>query len=79
MDPNCFLSRPRPGTKNLPGSILMHVCSATEPTVGGGKVKKGVFLKYLLLNSKLDILDNFRNDGTIFPTGSKKNQQAKKS
>ena len=31
-------------------------------------------LKYLNLNSKLDILDNFPNDGIIFPTASKKNQ-----
>ena len=29
-------------------------------------------MKYFLLNSKLDILDNFPNDGTIFPTTSKK-------
>ena len=32
------------------------------------------FLKYLILNSKLDILDNFPNDGSIFPTTSTKNQ-----
>ena len=38
---------------------------------------KGVFLKYLFLNSKLGILDNFPNDGTVFPTTSKKiNQKA---
>ena len=36
--------------------------------------KKSVFLKYLNLNSKLDILDNFPNDGTIFQTTSKRNQ-----
>ena len=36
--------------------------------------KKVFFLKYLNLNSKLDILDNCPNDGTIFPTASKKNQ-----
>ena len=30
------------------------------------------FLKCLLLNSKLDIPDNFPNDGTVFPTASKK-------
>ena len=52
------------------------VC-ATEPRVGGGRAKKSVFLKYLNLNSKVDILDNFPNDGTIFPTTSKKiNQKA---
>ena len=35
--------------------------------------KKCVLLKYLLLNSKFTILDNFPDDGTIFPTTSKKN------
>ena len=45
---------------------------ATEPRVGGGRAKKRVFLKYINLNSKLDILDNFPKDGTIFPTASKK-------
>ena len=37
--------------------------------------EKSVFLKYLLLNIKLDILDNFPNDGTIFPTAPKKINQ----
>ena len=50
------------------------VC-ATEPRVGGGRANKRVFLKYLNLNSKLDILDNFPNDGTIFPRTSKKINQ----
>ena len=48
---------------------------STEPRVGGGRVKNSVFLKYLLLNSKLDILDEFPNDRTVFPTASKKNNQ----
>ena len=46
------------------------VC-ATESTVGGGRAKKVFFLNNLNLNSKL-ILDNFPNDGSIFPTASKK-------
>jgi hypothetical protein len=50
---------------------------AAEPRVGGGRGKKSVFLKYLNLNSKFSILDNFPNDGSIFPTASKKiNQKA---
>ena len=46
------------------------VCT-TEPRVGGGRENK-CFLKYLNLNSKFSILDNFRNDGSIFPTASRK-------
>ena len=47
---------------------------ATEPRVGGGRAKTSVFLKYLNLNSKFSILDNFPNDVSIFPTTSKKHQ-----
>ena len=49
------------------------VC-ATKPRVSGGRAKKSFFLKYLNLNSKVSFLDNFPNDGTIFPTASKINQ-----
>ena len=55
----------------------MHVCSELQSREYVVVGKKSVFLKNLLLNSKLDILDNFANDGTVFPTASKKiNQKA---
>ena len=34
--------------------------------------KKRVLLKYIFLNSKLDTLDSFHNDGTVFTIASKK-------
>ena len=55
----------------------MHVCSELQSREYVVVGLKSVFLKYLFLNSKLDILDNFPNDGTVFPTASKKiNQKA---
>ena len=36
--------------------------------------QNSVFLKYLNLNSKFSIFDNFPNDGSIFQTASKENQ-----
>ena len=41
--------------------------------------KKSVFLKYLLLNSKLGIFDIFPKDGTVFSTASKKISQKLKA
>ena len=61
-------------------NLVMDVCThhifdcATEPREGGGRAKKSIFLKYLNLNSNFSILDNFPNDGSIFPAASEKNQ-----
>ena len=79
MDPKIFFWLDHASGQKVWQEQNFHACvaCATEPRVGGGRVKKSVFLKYLLLNSNLDILDNFPNDGTIFPTASKKiNQKA---
>ena len=52
-------------------NVHAYVLWATEPIVAGVGVKT-VFLTYLFLNSKFDIAGDFPNDGTVFPTASKK-------
>ena len=75
-----FLSRSRPGSKNLLGSEFSCMCTLSYRAESRWwQGKNSVFLKCLLLNmnSKLDILDSYPNDGTVFPTTSKKiNQNA---
>ena len=68
MDPKTFSELIIPGRKNLVGSCV--VC-ATGPRVGGGRAKKVIFFN-LNLSIKFSILDNFPNDGSIFPTASGK-------
>ena len=46
--------------------------------MGGGRVKKSVFLKYLLLNSKLDILDIFLMMGQYFKQRRKNQSRSSK-
>ena len=78
MDPNFFLSRSRLRAKTPPGTEFSCMCALgyrAESRWWQGKKK--CFLKYLNLNSKFSILGNFPNDGSIFPTASKKiNQKA---
>ena len=46
----------------------MHVCSELQS-------RESVFLKDLFLISKLDLLDNFPDDGTVLQTAPKQNYQ----
>ena len=62
--------------ENLQQEQIFRACVvlATEARVGGGGTKS-IFVKYLNLNSKLKILNNFPNVGGNFPTNSKRNNQ----
>ena len=76
MDTKNFSEYITPRVKNMPGPEFPCMCALryrAENRWWYGK--KSVFLKYLLLNGKLGILDNFHNDGTVFSPASKKTNQ----
>ena len=76
MDPKIFFWVEHAKCQKTRQEQNFHACvvCATEPRVGGARAKISVFLKYLNLNSKFSILDNFPNDVSIYSRQPRKNQ-----